>query len=823
VATAFVVFAFASPVLAEPVDIRLASQGNEPLPVVVSPDASPRVRAAAETLASYLGRIGGASVRVTKGDGSKGVAVGLAEEFPEGPKAPWPEGDPKRREDYLLQSHAEGLWAIGATELAVEHAVWDLLYRLGHRQFFPGETWEVVPHEPELLIAVDVHERPDYLARRIWYGFGPWDYAEEPYEAWNARNRCTSGIELRTGHAYDGIIDRNREAFEAHPEYLGLVDGERKSSKLCISNPDLRQLVLEDALAQFEKDPEGDSVSIDPSDGPGWCECESCRAMGSVSDRAVTLMNEVAEAVNAEKPGRLVGMYAYSAHSPPPTIRVHPQGVISVATAFIRGGYDADDLMAGWNRQGATLGLREYLSVTTWDRDLPGRSRGSDLDYVTESIPRFHRQGARFYSAESSDNWGPNGLGYYLAARMLWDVEEAQNREALVEDFLSKAFGDAKEPMAEFYRLIDGADEPLLSDHLIGRMYRLLDEAYAETADFAVHRRLDDLALYTRYVELWFDYDSAKGDERQAPFEAMIRHVYRMRKTMMVHAKALYRDVVRRDKAVSTPKDAEWDVPEGKNPWKSDDPFSREELDALRAGGIERRKERGFEPVAFGTKLLPVPKEAMPEVPTGSVGLYSRSERTYWTFVEDPTVPVRLTVTAGRIYQDRGDATASLLPADGESPDPIATAAIPPDGEPREIAFSAPQRGLYRVVVADGGAGTVTEWPAGQRMTIRSDLEERASFHGRWTLYFFVPSGTAFVGGYADGEGELQDADGKTVRRFDGPPDYFRVAVEPSQAGRLWKFERCTGSRLLMTVPPYLARSPEELLLPEAIVEKIGN
>ncbi len=28
-------------------------------------------------------------------------------------------------------------------------------------------------------------------------------------------------------------------------------------------------------------------------------------------------------------------------------------------------------------------------------------------------------------SAESSDNWGPNGLGYYPAARMLWDVDEA--------------------------------------------------------------------------------------------------------------------------------------------------------------------------------------------------------------------------------------------------------------------------------------------------------------------------------------------------------------------------------------------------------------
>jgi hypothetical protein len=815
--------AVASAASAAPVEVRLTSQEREPLPVVVSKAASPRVRAAAETLAEYLSRISRTEVRTIEGDGSKGIALGLASDFSQRPQAPWPADDPSRREDYLLRSHENGVWAIGATELAVEHAVWDLLYRLGHRQFFPGETWEVVPRQADLSIAVDVHESPDYQARRIWYGFGPWDYAEEPYGAWNARNRCTSGIELHTGHAYDGIIDRNRKAFDAHPEYLGLVGGERKSSKLCISNPDLRRLVVEDALAQFQKDPGRDSISVDPSDGPGWCECESCRAMGSVSDRAVTLLNEVAKAVNADKPGRLVGMYAYSAHSPPPTIRVHPQAVVSVATAFIRGGYEVDELMAGWNSRGATLGLREYLSVNTWDRDLPGKSRGSNFDYVAETIPRFHERGARFYSAESSDNWGPNGLGYYLAARMLWNVEEAQNRDALVADFLSKAFGDAERPMAEFYRLIDGSNQPLVSDHLIGRMYRLLKEAYAATSDPAVHRRLDDLALYTRYVELWFDYDHAKGPDRQAAFEAMIRHVYRMRKTMMVHAKALYRDVVRRDKLVSIPKEAEWSVPEGKNPWKSSEPFSRDELDSLFASGIERRRERGFEPAAFGEDLVSVPKSAVEDVPLGSVGLYSRGERTYWTRVADPAVPVRLTVAAGRVYQDRGDATVSLLPADAEGQEPIATSAIPPDGETHAVSLSAPQPGLYRVVVRDGGAGTVTEWPEGQPMTVRSDLDQRADFHGRWTLYFFVPAGTEFVGGYADGEGELRDADGKTAQRFEGEPGYFRIEVEPSQAGRLWKFERCTGSRLLMTVPPYLARSPEELLLPKEIVAGLAK
>ncbi len=582
-------FASISATAAEGEPVTIIAAGRDPLPVIVSASASDRVRSAAETLASYLEKMSGAKFSIVSGVNAKGIRVGRLADFPHLRPEMGEQDDPTRREDYWLKSHAQGLDVIGTTDLAVEHAVWDLLYRLGYRQFFPGEHWEVIPNKPTLSIAVDVHEHPDYFTRRIWYGFGPWDYAEKPYQDWCAKNRATSGITLNTGHAYDGIISRNKAAFEAHPEYLGLVNGERKSTKLCISNPGLRELVIRDALAQLAKNPEQDSVSVDPSDGLGWCECDKCQAMGSISDQALTLANEVAKAINKQHPGKYVGMYAYSGHSPPPNLRVHPQVIISVATAFIRGGYSVDELMEGWHQKGATLGVREYFSVNTWDRDLPGQSRGSNLTYVRENMPHFHENGARFFSSESSDNWGPNGLGYYLAARILWDTDEAEKSEALIEDFLEKSFGPAKKPMAEFYRLIDGANEPLLSDHLIGQIYRRLSEARSLTNDLAVQKRLEDLVLYTRYVELWFDYAHAPGELRQANFEKVIRHVYRMRGAMMVHAKALYRDVAARDKQVSIPKDAAWNVPEKDNPWKSSEPFSQHELEQFLAKGIKNR------------------------------------------------------------------------------------------------------------------------------------------------------------------------------------------------------------------------------------------
>src|SRR5207244_1094178 len=120
-------------------------------------------RAAAQTLAAYLGRIADAKFEVKEGEGAAGIFVGINADDAK---------DPTNREDYVLQSHAQGLRLIGASDLAVEHAVWDLLGRLGYRQFFPNEHWEVVPHVRELSIAVDTREHPSYFSRRIWYGFG---------------------------------------------------------------------------------------------------------------------------------------------------------------------------------------------------------------------------------------------------------------------------------------------------------------------------------------------------------------------------------------------------------------------------------------------------------------------------------------------------------------------------------------------------------------------------------------------------------------------------------------------------------------------------
>ncbi len=834
-----------------PIRVSLAAHGKSLETIVTGEGASDRTLEAATNLARYLSRITGAEFKVSTGDGSRGLAVGLPGDFPKLPLGRrWTEPESHQREDYLLRTHAEGVFLLGATELAVEHAVWDFLYRLGYRQFFPGDRWEVVPRSPELAVALDVEESPDYVARRIWYGFGAWNYNAGPYRDWCARNRATSGIELKTGHAYGGIISAHKSEFDKHPEFYALVDGKRNvtsQAKLCIGNPRVRKLVAEHAVGRFDRDPASDSVSMDPSDGGGWCECDRCAKLGSVTDRALLLANEVATAVNDRHPGKLVGMYAYNYHSPPPSIKPHPQVVVSVATAFLKGGLTLDEIIDGWSKQGTTLGIREYYSVNMWDRDMPAAARGSNLDYLKRTIPEFHGRGARFMSAESSDNWGPNGLGYYLAARMLWDVDEAQRVDDLVDDFLSRSFGPAKEPMAEFYRQLDGSTPHLVFDDQLGRMFRSLGKArnLADTPE--IRARVNDLVLYARYVDLYHRYATSEGESRQAAFERLIRHAYRMRGTMLVHTKALYRDLVQRDKSVNIPPGAEWGVPEERNPWKSSESFSEDELASSLKEGIERYllTKLDFKPVEYSGDLVPASKKGTdpirrngPEGASHKLDLSpfspgelgpGRHEQTFFTFVEESPGVIELQITGGLIahYRNRGNVRVELWKVGGASPTGeretlvAQDRSVAPDGTERTVKLAASATGLYKIVVRDGGDRTRVTWPTRQRMTVVSSVDAPMNPHyTSWMLYFYVPKGTQVIGLHGGGHGEIHDSTGRPVFWLNGrQANFYSVVVPQGQDGKLWRIRYGRGPVRLLTVPPCFARSAEELLLPKEVVD----
>lgn len=801
--------------------VKLSENGKAALPIVISAQAGEREKTAAQTLAKYLQRISGGEFRVETSAAlsakTPGIALGVAARFAPSPTE-FKAGDPLASEDYILRSHTGGVLLIGASDLALENAVWDFLYRLGYRQFFPGEKWEIVPVAKDLSVALNAFERPDYSARRVWPGYSVLAENREEFEAWNARNRMNSGFVLSTGHAYGNIIRRNQAEFAKHPEYLTKPGGD----KFCVSNPGLQQLVIQDSLAQFDKNPELQSLSLDPSDGGNW-ESDSCpdaQQYKSITDRVITLANVVAEAVTKKYPDKLIGIYAYNEHSPPPTIKAHPHVVPSIATSFIQGGYSVDELFAGWSTKTTRLGVREYYSVNTWDRDLPGRARGGNLTYLKTTVPRFHQLGARFLRAESSDNWGPNGLGYYLLSRLLWKTSSAQQVDALTTDFLQKAFGPAHEPMAEFYHLIDGSNKPLLSPDLIGRLYRQLDKALQSTPDVAIVARLHDLALYVHYVELYGEYSQAAGAERQSAFENLLKFSWRIRRTHMVHTLGLWRDLDGRDAQVKIPPGSGYGIAEDKDPWKSSEAYSPQEIEKFIADGIANNELLAFTPVSFSKELVPTTKLNLTSGKPGQFVML-RGNWNLYTWIEKAPSDIALQVTAGQIYADRGPTKFELFPLAEPEGNSVAEQGATPDKLPHEVLLKTTYEGLHQISGNDGGGGTAVAWPAGMPLVFESSMNETpVLMGGYWSLYFYVPKGTKIVGGYRTSVGRILSPSGKAALALtsDGAPGFWSVPVPAGQDGKLWQFVG-KGQLRLMTTPPYLARSAQELLLPKEVVE----
>lgn len=837
---------------AEPVPVLLAEKGVARVPVVVSTGATARVMAAATNLAEQLTRITGATFAVQPGEGLAGLAVGVPGDFPKLPVTPdFHPQLPTGREDYLLRTHAGGVFLLGATELAVEHAVWDFLYRLGFRQFFPGSHWEIVPSLPRLEVALDTLQRPDFTSRTMSSATsrgGPDGFGDRvAYREWMQRNRIADGWRKSGGHIYGFIIRARKQAFAEHPEYLALVGGERKGQKFCVSNPGLRRLVVEYALEQLARNPDADAVSMEPSDGGGFCECAECAKIGSISSQVVLLANEVAEAVDRAYPGKAVSILAYNYHTAPPEIRLHPIIDVTICAGQLTGNWQPNELFEAWTAKGANatgtgFGVFEYYSNIVGNRFLPGGPRAADIGYLRRSITGFHQRGARRLRSGAAYSNGTVSLGIYLASRMLWDLDEADRLDAVYADFLDKAFGAAAAPMDRYFRLVykfegDPPRLPLTSDTL-GRMYRALQEAWPLADNDAVRRRIQDLILYTRYTELHLAAGAAPEAQRAEAFGDAMRHAWRMRETMMVNVYGLFTYPPR-----GYPEDQiGWNVPSGKNPWKVGEPHSDAEIAAMLVEGVAGNPIGTYSTRAFSNDLVPAAVAlGLEDRPLGSYGfgLPPGGRQEFFTWVDQAPGEIKLRVTGGFIWPKRASNVEITLYSDqavSDAADFVVTTdtSVPPDQQERLVVLKTPHPGLHRIEV-DGGPAATSVLPGVSNMAFTVQAGPAKCFNRRhmWEGWLYVPRGTRQISFHvSDPSGDLFDGDGRLAFTFRQPAatgdaaptkaktaGFHSVDVPDGQDGRLWRLSHTRAAWLFLNIPPYLARRPAELLLPREVVE----
>src|SRR5688500_16538437 len=99
--------------------------------------------------------------------------------------------------------------------------------------------------------------------------------------------------------------------FEEHPDYFSLVDGKRMPRQLCLTNPNVLQITVQNLRKKIARNPEAKYWSVSQNDNREFCTGEKCKAIddreGSPSGSILSFVNQVAD----QFPDKMISTLAY--------------------------------------------------------------------------------------------------------------------------------------------------------------------------------------------------------------------------------------------------------------------------------------------------------------------------------------------------------------------------------------------------------------------------------------------------------------------------------------------------------------------------------
>ncbi|MBQ6067077.1 MAG: DUF4838 domain-containing protein [Clostridia bacterium] len=147
--------------------------------------------------------------------------------------------------------------------------------------------------------------------------------------------RYTGGF----GHTLTSAFCCAKKYFADHPEYFALYHGRRTPKQLCLTNPDVLSLVIDEVRGLLEAHPDAQIVSLTQGDTlRSFCQCKNCRAVdranGSHAGTMISFVNAVAAAFAQDFPNLKFDTFAYRYTRTPPK-KVRPRDNVIVRLCSI--------------------------------------------------------------------------------------------------------------------------------------------------------------------------------------------------------------------------------------------------------------------------------------------------------------------------------------------------------------------------------------------------------------------------------------------------------------------------------------------------------
>ena len=514
----------------------LAENGETDYRIVISHNASPSEKHAANELKHFLRSISGTDIPVVTDEeeiDEKEILIGDSLHL-ENIKDIDVDFRALGDEGFIIKTLGDYLIIAGGRLRGTMYGIYTFLEKYLGCRWFTSKV-SMIPRMDKLVIReIDDVQVPVLEYREPFY-------TDAFNVDWAVRNKVNGNFakidENRGGrvkyypfvHSFDELIPR--ELYKTHPEYFPLIDGKRVDgyAQRCLSNPDVIKLAIKRVKEWIKQHPDVKIISVSQNDTGKWCQCPDCRALdeseGTPAASIINFVDKVAEAIEKEYPDKYIDTLAYQySRKPPKTLRPRENVIIRLCTIECCFSHPLETCDSKENQE--------------FKKDIVGWSRLTDNLYVWDYVTNFAHYLMPFpnlYSLKPNikffikhnvkgifeeGNYSPGGHGEfaelraYILAKLLWSPD--MDVDILIDEFLEYYYSKAAKPIREYIDMIhsivmkknihvhifDPPTSSFLNDDVLEKADQLFDEAEKMADSEEIRLRVKVARLPIQYVIL---------------------------------------------------------------------------------------------------------------------------------------------------------------------------------------------------------------------------------------------------------------------------------------------------------------------------------
>jgi len=380
-------------------------------------------------------------------------------------------GDSKRTEEliipddldedgYLIKTNGGKLFIVGGDAKGTLYGVYTFLEDyLGCRKY--STEFTMVPqHNTISLEFIDILHEPSFNFRELHM---PFPRQDESFRDWHKLDYKEGNNEWGLFvHTFDDFIPAEKY-FKTHPEYFSFLNVQRiPDGQLCLSNPEVFDLVIEGLKERIVEKPEALYWSVSQNDTYKACECEDCKKeyeeYGGYSGAMVNFVNKVA----TEFPDKIISTLAYQYTRTAPE-NIKPANNVNIMFCSIEcnrsRSLTTDSLSASFRKD-----TEEWCKLTDnifmWDYVVQFRNLVSpfpNLRVLQPNLQFFRDNGMQMMFQQGSGGLISEfvELRTYIIAKLLWNPDA--DVDAIIDDFVDGYYGPAGKYIRQYINTMHDA------------------------------------------------------------------------------------------------------------------------------------------------------------------------------------------------------------------------------------------------------------------------------------------------------------------------------------------------------------------------------